>query len=203
VGHSHTAGTADTSCLASATDPELYSNRLDHSSCKADDLTCASTVLLYLDLSSSNRSNLSLELHSTSSQHHHFTQIPQPPSTQRCPNLYHFVITYFSFPYNNGSQTACMGTCKPSQISPSDLTLFDDADTSSPKQQPRDDVYGAYDASYMQSNGPNQHTQSPIVTGTSVVAIKFKDGVVMAADNLGMLRSSSPLNQSIYIYIRL
>ncbi|KAI2473696.1 proteasome endopeptidase complex, beta subunit [Annulohypoxylon bovei var. microspora] len=50
--------------------------------------------------------------------------------------------------------------------------------------RPRDDVYGAYDASYMQTNGPNQHTQSPVVTGTSVVAMKFKDGVVMAADNL-------------------
>ncbi|KAL7628572.1 Proteasome subunit beta type-7 [Parahypoxylon ruwenzoriense] len=50
--------------------------------------------------------------------------------------------------------------------------------------RPRDDVYGAYDASYMQPNGPNQHTQEPIVTGTSVVAMKFKDGVVMAADNL-------------------
>ncbi|KAI1412566.1 proteasome endopeptidase complex, beta subunit [Hypoxylon sp. FL1857] len=50
--------------------------------------------------------------------------------------------------------------------------------------RPRDDVYGAYDASYMNSNGPNQHTQSPVVTGTSVVAMKFKDGVVMAADNL-------------------
>lgn len=36
----------------------------------------------------------------------------------------------------------------------------------------------------MQDNGPNQHTQQPIVTGTSVVAIKFKDGVVIAADNL-------------------
>ncbi|KAH9888218.1 20S proteasome subunit [Xylariomycetidae sp. FL2044] len=50
--------------------------------------------------------------------------------------------------------------------------------------RPRDDVYGAYDASYMATNGPNQHTQSPIVTGTSVLAMKFKDGVVMAADNL-------------------
>lgn len=37
----------------------------------------------------------------------------------------------------------------------------------------------------MQPNGPNQATQQPIVTGTSVVAIKFKDGVVVAADNLG------------------
>ena len=51
--------------------------------------------------------------------------------------------------------------------------------------QPRDDVYGAYDGSYLQTNGPKQATQSPVVTGTSVIAIKFKDGVVMAADNLG------------------
>lgn len=50
--------------------------------------------------------------------------------------------------------------------------------------RPRDDIYGAYDASYLQSNGPNQHTQSPIVTGTSVIALKFKSGVVIAADNL-------------------
>ncbi|KAI5466682.1 nucleophile aminohydrolase [Mariannaea sp. PMI_226] len=50
--------------------------------------------------------------------------------------------------------------------------------------RPRDDVYGAYDASFMNDNGPKQNTQQPIVTGTSVVAIKFKDGVVIAADNL-------------------
>lgn len=53
-------------------------------------------------------------------------------------------------------------------------------------QQPRDDVYGAYDPSHFSAAGPNQHTQSPIVTGTSVLAAKFKDGVVIAADNLGM-----------------
>lgn len=52
--------------------------------------------------------------------------------------------------------------------------------------QPRDDVYGNYDASYLQQGGPKNATQSPVVTGTSVIAIKFKDGVVMAADNLGM-----------------
>ncbi|KFH40882.1 Proteasome subunit beta type-like protein [Hapsidospora chrysogenum ATCC 11550] len=52
--------------------------------------------------------------------------------------------------------------------------------------RPRDDVYGAYDASHMMPNGAaKQHTQQPMVTGTSVVALKFKDGVVMAADNLG------------------
>ncbi|CAN9450689.1 unnamed protein product [Alternaria alternata] len=50
--------------------------------------------------------------------------------------------------------------------------------------RPRDDVYGAYDPSHFSSAGPNQHTQSPIVTGTSVLAAKFKDGVVIAADNL-------------------
>jgi hypothetical protein len=57
-------------------------------------------------------------------------------------------------------------------------------------QQPRDDVYGAYDPSHFQATGPNQHTQSPIVTGTSVLAAKFKDGVVIAADNLGMAATS-------------
>ncbi|RPA96018.1 proteasome endopeptidase complex, beta subunit [Choiromyces venosus 120613-1] len=50
--------------------------------------------------------------------------------------------------------------------------------------RPRNDVYGAYDASHLQSSMPNQHTQSPIVTGTSVVALKFNGGVVIAADNL-------------------
>lgn len=45
----------------------------------------------------------------------------------------------------------------------------------------------------MNSNGPSQHTQQPIVTGTSVIAVKFKDGVVMAADNLG----ASPIILSI------
>ncbi|KAF1815177.1 proteasome endopeptidase complex, beta subunit [Eremomyces bilateralis CBS 781.70] len=50
--------------------------------------------------------------------------------------------------------------------------------------RPRDDVYGAYNASFLPQDGPKQHTQSPIVTGTSVVAMKFKDGVVVAADNL-------------------
>lgn len=50
--------------------------------------------------------------------------------------------------------------------------------------QPRDDVYGSYDHSYL---APKQHTQQPIVTGTSVIAVKFKDGVVIAADNLGRL----------------
>lgn len=50
--------------------------------------------------------------------------------------------------------------------------------------QPRDDIYGAYDAAHLKS-GAIQHTQQPIVTGTSVIALKFKEGVVIAADNLG------------------
>jgi len=50
--------------------------------------------------------------------------------------------------------------------------------------RPRDDIYGAYSDVPLQHNGPSQHTQQPIVTGTSVVALKFKDGVVIAADNL-------------------
>ncbi|CAK7217108.1 Proteasome subunit beta type-7 [Sporothrix curviconia] len=50
--------------------------------------------------------------------------------------------------------------------------------------RPRDDVYGAYDASYLNHSAPKQATQAPVVTGTSVIALKFNGGVVMAADNL-------------------
>lgn len=50
--------------------------------------------------------------------------------------------------------------------------------------RPRDDVYGAYDHSHLRPSMPNQHTQEPIVTGTSVVALKYNGGVVIAADNL-------------------
>ncbi|EEP82969.1 proteasome subunit beta type 4 [Uncinocarpus reesii 1704] len=49
---------------------------------------------------------------------------------------------------------------------------------------PRDDVYGPYDHSYLQSNGPQTRTQAPTVTGTSVLAVKFNGGVAIAADNL-------------------
>lgn len=55
--------------------------------------------------------------------------------------------------------------------------------------KPRDDVYGRYDHSYLKTSGPVTHTQSPGVTGTSVVAVKFNGGVVMAADNLGKMRA--------------
>ncbi|GAB7359458.1 hypothetical protein MBLNU230_g6106t1 [Neophaeotheca triangularis] len=52
--------------------------------------------------------------------------------------------------------------------------------------RPRDDIYGPYNHSYMpsQQQQPISHTQSPIVTGTSVLAIKYSTGVVIAADNL-------------------
>lgn len=60
--------------------------------------------------------------------------------------------------------------------------------------RPRDDIYGAYDKqihnagqSAIDNSIPTTHTQSPIITGTSVLGIKFKDGVILAADNLGML----------------
>jgi 20S proteasome subunit beta 7 len=33
-------------------------------------------------------------------------------------------------------------------------------------------------------DGPRQRTQQPIVTGTSVLGLKYKDGVMMAADTL-------------------
>lgn len=57
-------------------------------------------------------------------------------------------------------------------------------------EQPANNVYSPLDASYSQAM-PKQHTQSPAVTGTSVLGVKFKDGVVIAADNLGTF--SAPL----------
>ena len=71
-----------------------------------------------------------------------------------------------------------MGTSK----STSSRAVANDASDS---LKPRDDVYGPYDHSVMQTSMPNQHTQSPAVTGTSVIGVKFKDGVVLATDNLG------------------
>ncbi|OJJ87244.1 proteasome core particle subunit beta 7 [Aspergillus glaucus CBS 516.65] len=50
--------------------------------------------------------------------------------------------------------------------------------------RPRNDIYGAYNPSFLQTTGPKAHTQSPAVTGTSVVAVKFNGGVAIAADNL-------------------
>jgi len=33
---------------------------------------------------------------------------------------------------------------------------------------------------------PNQHTQEPKIVGTSVLGMKYNDGIVLAADNLGI-----------------
>ncbi|OQS04261.1 proteasome subunit beta [Thraustotheca clavata] len=41
-----------------------------------------------------------------------------------------------------------------------------------------------------------QRTQSPIVTGTSVIAIKYRDGVLMAADTLGSYGSMARFTDS-------
>ncbi|EIW77841.1 proteasome endopeptidase complex beta subunit [Coniophora puteana RWD-64-598 SS2] len=53
------------------------------------------------------------------------------------------------------------------------------------------DAYATYPIHERPYNGPKdafaagvQRTQQPIVTGTSVLAIKYKDGIMMAADNL-------------------
>ncbi|TFK71410.1 proteasome endopeptidase complex beta subunit [Pluteus cervinus] len=53
------------------------------------------------------------------------------------------------------------------------------------------DAYGTFPLAQRPYNGGKdmfaegvKHTQQPIVTGTSVLAIKYKDGIMMAADNL-------------------
>ncbi|KAK3255293.1 Proteasome subunit beta type-4 [Cymbomonas tetramitiformis] len=38
--------------------------------------------------------------------------------------------------------------------------------------------------------GPHQHTQYPYVTGTSVLALKYKDGIMVACDTLGSYGST-------------
>ncbi|EGN91672.1 hypothetical protein SERLA73DRAFT_100252 [Serpula lacrymans var. lacrymans S7.3] len=60
--------------------------------------------------------------------------------------------------------------------------------------RPRNDAYDAYGTHPIPQRPYNGHqdafadavqrTQQPIVTGTSVLAIKYKDGIMMAADNL-------------------
>jgi len=54
--------------------------------------------------------------------------------------------------------------------------------------RPSDDTYGAYNHQIAAANNsqfPKMNTQQPIVTGTSVIAVKYQDGIVLAADNLG------------------
>ncbi|KAF8970969.1 nucleophile aminohydrolase [Flammula alnicola] len=57
--------------------------------------------------------------------------------------------------------------------------------------RPRNDAFDAYGTYPIHQRPKNdafsagvQRTQQPIVTGTSVLAIKYKDGIMMAADNL-------------------
>jgi 20S proteasome subunit beta 7 len=47
------------------------------------------------------------------------------------------------------------------------------------------DLLGPISSIQAPAAGPKRHTQNPIVTGTSVVALKYKDGVMAAADTLG------------------
>lgn len=66
--------------------------------------------------------------------------------------------------------------------------------------RPNDNTYGRYnqnianatpyayeEQSALSDTGafPKMNTQQPIITGTSVISLKFKDGVILAADNLG------------------
>lgn len=47
--------------------------------------------------------------------------------------------------------------------------------------------FGHHDASFhsgSMAHMPKQHTQSPVTTGTSVLGIKFKDGIMLASDTL-------------------
>lgn len=47
-----------------------------------------------------------------------------------------------------------------------------------------------HDAASSAGNGHRQHTKNPYVTGTSVLAVKYKDGVLIAADTLGAYGST-------------
>ncbi|KAI8898022.1 nucleophile aminohydrolase [Globomyces pollinis-pini] len=51
------------------------------------------------------------------------------------------------------------------------------------QKQMRDEHY-LNDFTQIPKSAPISHTQQPIVTGTSVLGIKFKDGVMLAADTL-------------------
>lgn len=66
--------------------------------------------------------------------------------------------------------------------------------------RPTDATYGAYNNAIAHASPanasmmPKMNTQQPIVTGTSVIAMKFKDGIVIAADNLGSYGSLARFN---------
>ncbi|KAK9354031.1 nucleophile aminohydrolase [Lipomyces doorenjongii] len=49
--------------------------------------------------------------------------------------------------------------------------------------RPRSEIYGVYNSA-IHNAGPATHTQQPSITGTSVIALKYNKGVMLAADNL-------------------
>lgn len=53
--------------------------------------------------------------------------------------------------------------------------------------RPSDETYGQYNHAIANAKSqiPTLHTQQPIITGTSVLGLKFKNGVAIAADNMG------------------
>lgn len=52
--------------------------------------------------------------------------------------------------------------------------------------RPSDETYGTYnDTIASASPFPKMNTQQPIITGTSVISMKYNNGVIIAADNLG------------------
>lgn len=52
--------------------------------------------------------------------------------------------------------------------------------------RPSDEVYGTYNDTIAQTSPfPKMNTQQPIITGTSVISMKYDNGVIIAADNLG------------------
>ncbi|CCK71810.1 proteasome core particle subunit beta 7 KNAG_0I00190 [Huiozyma naganishii CBS 8797] len=52
--------------------------------------------------------------------------------------------------------------------------------------RPSDETYGQYsDAIAHAPSFPKMNTQQPIVTGTSVISMKYNNGVIIAADHLG------------------
>lgn len=52
--------------------------------------------------------------------------------------------------------------------------------------RPSDEHYGTYNKTIANASSyPKMNTQQPIVTGTSVISMKYDNGVIIAADNLG------------------
>lgn len=63
-----------------------------------------------------------------------------------------------------------------------------------PRPSPQQPLSGAenfmVDPVALDAAGSRQHTQYPYVTGTSVLALKYKDGVMVACDTLGAYGST-------------